>query len=77
MTTLSLLYFAFAPMEQFQLLFLMSPDVFTIVRLQSLVEYMENWRMYFGQQVQSAAMTLHLGMWIERTSTNLPRTFWI
>jgi hypothetical protein len=64
-------------MKQFQSLFVMSPDVFTIVRLRSLVEYTKNLRMVFEQWVRHAALTLDSGMWIGRTSTNLPMTFWL
>jgi hypothetical protein len=47
MTTMLLLFFAFAPMEQFQLHFLTSLDVFMTVRLWSLVRCMTNWKIVY------------------------------
>jgi hypothetical protein len=52
---------------------LMSLDVFTTVRLWSLVKYMTNWRVSFRQWAGSAASTQYFGMWIGITSTNLAR----
>jgi hypothetical protein len=58
------LVFCFCPDGPIPIGYLMSPDVCTIVRLQSLVKYTTNWRMGFGQRVQCAVLTLHSGMWI-------------
>ncbi len=57
--------------------FLISPDVFKTVRLQSLVRYMKNWRVFLGQRAGNAALTQHLAIWRGITSTNLARTFWV
>jgi hypothetical protein len=57
--------------------FSMSLDLFTTVRLPSLVIFTISWREFFCRLGQSAALTLHLAKWIENSSTNRARTIWV
>ena len=68
------IFFAFVPMEQFQLP--MSLDPFMTVRLQRWVRFIGSWRSYMKEQVGNVVLTQLLLTSTDSTFTSLVKTYW-
>ncbi len=69
-------FFAFVPTEHFQMPFLMSSDLFTIVRLRSWGRFTKNWNKFITKKVENVVLIRLLGTWTGSTFTNHVKKCW-